>query len=84
MYIRSLTVYLVRRGTLDDYVFLEHGAHYAIGALAVILLLNLKYEIPELVTGLIGVGVIGLAFGASLRRNWKLAHLIPPELVETG
>ena len=84
MYIRSLTVYLVRRGTLDDYVFLEHGAHYAIGALAVILLLNLKYEIPELVTGLIGVGLIGLAFGASLRRNWKQAHLIPPELVETG
>ncbi|MGO4421377.1 DUF475 domain-containing protein, partial [Streptomyces sp. MCAF7] len=28
MYIRSLTVYLVRKGTLDDYVYLEHGAHY--------------------------------------------------------
>ena len=38
MYVRSLTVYLVRQGTLDDYVYLEHGAHYAIGALAVILL----------------------------------------------
>ena len=35
MYVRSLTVYLVRQGTLDDYVYLEHGAHYAIGALAV-------------------------------------------------
>ncbi|MCM1977397.1 DUF475 domain-containing protein, partial [Streptomyces sp. G1] len=32
MYVRSLTVYLVRQGTLDDYVYLEHGAHYAIGA----------------------------------------------------
>ena len=40
MYIRSLTVYLVRQGTLDDYVYLEHGAHYAIGALAVILLVT--------------------------------------------
>ncbi len=26
MYVRSLTVYLVRQGTLDDYVYLEHGA----------------------------------------------------------
>ncbi|NEE08425.1 DUF475 domain-containing protein, partial [Streptomyces sp. SID7499] len=26
MYVRSLTVYLVREGTLDDYVYLEHGA----------------------------------------------------------
>jgi hypothetical protein len=39
MYVRSLTVYLVRQGTLDDYVYLEHGAHYAIGALAVIILI---------------------------------------------
>jgi uncharacterized protein len=41
MYVRSLTVYLVRQGTLDDYVYLEHGAHYAIGALAVILLVTI-------------------------------------------
>ncbi len=60
MYIRSLTVYLVRKGTLDDYVYLEHGAHYAIGALAVILLVSIKYEIPEVVTGLVGVALIGL------------------------
>ncbi|MGW2996305.1 DUF475 domain-containing protein [Streptomyces sp. NPDC001193] len=47
MYVRSLTVYLVRQGTLDDYVYLEHGAHYAIGALAVILLVTIQYEIHE-------------------------------------
>lgn len=29
MFVRSLTVYLVEKGTLDEYVFLEHGAHYA-------------------------------------------------------
>ena len=34
LFIRSLTVWLVRQGTLDEYVFLEHGAHYALGALA--------------------------------------------------
>ncbi|MGW1195192.1 DUF475 domain-containing protein [Streptomyces sp. NPDC002536] len=69
MYIRSLTVFLVRKGTLDDYVYLEHGAHYAIGALAVILLVTIKYEINEVVTGLIGVVLIGLAFFSSVLRN---------------
>ncbi|MFJ6750547.1 MULTISPECIES: DUF475 domain-containing protein [unclassified Streptomyces] len=69
MYIRSLTVYLVRKGTLDDYVYLEHGAHYAIGALAVILLVTIKYEINEVITGLVGIVLIALSFFSSVRRN---------------
>ncbi|MGW7354714.1 DUF475 domain-containing protein [Streptomyces sp. NPDC054784] len=73
MYVRSLTVYLVRQGTLDDYVYLEHGAHYAIGALAAILLITIKYEIHEVVTGLIGVALIGLSFWSSVRRNHAIA-----------
>ncbi|MFJ3787041.1 DUF475 domain-containing protein [Kitasatospora sp. NPDC090091] len=73
MYIRSLTVFLVRKGTLDDYVYLEHGAHYAIGALAVILMVGIEYHIPEIVTGLIGVAFIGLALGSSILRNRRAA-----------
>jgi len=69
MYIRSLTVFLVRKGSLDDYVYLEHGAHYAIGALAVILLITIKYEISEVITGLVGVVLIGLSFASSVIRN---------------
>ncbi|MEW1674975.1 DUF475 domain-containing protein [Streptomyces noursei] len=69
MYIRSLTVFLVRKGTLDDYVYLEHGAHYAIGALGVILLVTIRYEINEVVTGLVGIVLIGLSFGSSVLRN---------------
>ncbi|MGW7224132.1 DUF475 domain-containing protein [Streptomyces sp. NPDC054826] len=69
MYVRSLTVYLVRQGTLDDYVYLEHGAHYAIGALALILLVSIRYEINDIVTGLIGVTLIGASFVSSVRRN---------------
>jgi uncharacterized protein len=72
MYVRSLTVYLVRQGTLDDYVYLEHGAHYAIGALAVILLVTIKYEINEVVTGLIGVALIAASFWSSVRRNQRV------------
>ena len=74
MYVRSLTVYLVRQGTLDDYVYLEHGAHYAIGALAVILLVTIQYEINEIITGLIGVVLIGWSFWSSVRRNRALAE----------
>ncbi|MFB7998006.1 DUF475 domain-containing protein [Streptomyces sp. NPDC056002] len=73
MYVRSLTVYLVRQGTLDDYVYLEHGAHYAIGALAVILLVTIQYEINEVITGLVGVVLIAWSFLSSVRRNKKLA-----------
>ncbi|MFJ8542549.1 DUF475 domain-containing protein [Streptomyces sp. NPDC093586] len=72
MYVRSLTVYLVRQGTLDDYVYLEHGAHYAIGALAVILLVTIRYQISEIVTGLIGVLLIAWSFWSSVRRNKAL------------
>ncbi|MFF3259824.1 DUF475 domain-containing protein [Streptomyces sp. NPDC002932] len=72
MYVRSLTVYLVRQGTLDDYVYLEHGAHYAIGALAVILLVTIQYEINELITGLVGVVLIAWSFWSSVRRNKAL------------
>ncbi|MER7791049.1 DUF475 domain-containing protein [Streptomyces sp. NPDC097640] len=74
MYIRSLTVYLVRRGTLDDYVYLEHGAHYAIGALAAILLVTIKFEINEVITGLIGVVLIGASYWSSVVRNRREAE----------
>ncbi|MCA0146915.1 DUF475 domain-containing protein [Blastococcus sp. LR1] len=75
MFVRSITVYLVRQGTLSEYVYLEHGAHWAIGALAAILLLSLQWHIPELITGLIGVAFIGVAFAGSLMRLRK----DPPE-----
>jgi hypothetical protein len=73
MFIRSLTVYLVRKGTLSEYVYLEHGALWAIGALAVLLLITIKYEVPEVVTGLIGVAFIGAALVSSIVRNRRTA-----------
>ncbi|MDH6574894.1 DUF475 domain-containing protein [Kitasatospora sp. MAP5-34] len=75
LYIRSLTVYLVRKGTLDDYVYLEHGAHYAIGALALILLVSIEYHVPEIATGLIGVAFIGAALVTSMVRNRREQEL---------
>lgn len=71
MFVRSITVYLVRQGTLADYVYLEHGAHWAIGALATILLVSIGVHVDELITGLIGVAFIGAALISSIIRNRK-------------
>ncbi|SIR89859.1 DUF475 domain-containing protein [Williamsia sterculiae] len=69
MFVRSITVYLVRAGTLSEYRFLEHGAHWAIGALAIILFVSIEYHINEIITGLVGVAFIGAAFVTSIIAN---------------
>ena len=69
MFVRSMTIYLVDKGTLDEFIYLEHGAHYAIGALAIIMLLSMKFHIPEIVTGLIGVAFIVWAVLASIKQR---------------
>ena len=74
MFVRSLTVYLVRKGTLDEYVFLEHGAHYAIGSLAAIMLLSISFHISEIITGLIGAVLIALSVISSIFYKRKLAR----------
>jgi hypothetical protein len=71
MFVRSLTIMLVEKRTLQQYIFLEHGAHWAIGALAVIMLINTIEETPELITGLIGVVFIGASLYSSVRHNKK-------------
>jgi hypothetical protein len=65
IWVRSLTVYLVRKGTLDTYKYLEHGAHYAILVLSVALLASIFIEVPDAITGIVGLGVIGSSFIAS-------------------
>jgi uncharacterized protein len=73
MFVRSITVYLVQQQTLDRYAYLEHGAHWAIGALSVIMLVSIeeRYRIPEVATASVGVLFIGSAFGWSVLRNGR-------------
>ena len=76
MHVRSLTIFFVRKGTLQDY--LEHGAHWVIGALAAILLfISIGVHINEIITGLLGVAFIGAAFISSIIRNRRLAAAAP-------
>ncbi len=82
MFVRSITIYLVQQDALDRYVYLEHGAHWAIGALAVIMLFSIepRLEVPDAVTASVGVVFIGAAFGWSVLRNRRQASPAP-ELV---
>ncbi|HYB97839.1 MAG TPA: DUF475 domain-containing protein [Candidatus Limnocylindrales bacterium] len=74
MFVRSLTIMLVNKGTLTQYRYLEHGAFYAIIALGVIMFLKTLMHIPEAITGLIGASFIGLAFWDSVRHNRRQAR----------
>jgi uncharacterized protein len=64
-WVRSLTIYLVRHGTLDSYRYLEHGAHYAILFLSFALLSSIFVHLPEAVTGIVGIGIIIASFISS-------------------
>ncbi len=77
MFVRSITIYLVRQETLDRYVYLEHGAHWAIGALAVIMLFSIepRFGVPEPVTASVGVVFIGAALSWSVLRNRRSARV---------
>lgn len=65
LYVRVLTLHMLRRGVLEQYKYMEHGAHYAIGILALIMLLSLKFHISEFIAGLSGVIFIVTALGQS-------------------
>jgi uncharacterized protein len=65
LWVRSLTVFMVRRGTLGGYKYIEHGAHYTIAVLACLLLLSTMYNVPEVIAGLTGLGIIGSSVVAS-------------------
>ena len=62
MFVRSLTIWMVKKGVLSEYKYLEHGAHYAIGVLAIIMLLKIFMHIGEILTGTLGLGLLAVAF----------------------
>ncbi|MCP9917589.1 DUF475 domain-containing protein [Cyanobium sp. ATX 6F1] len=73
LFIRSLTVLLTRERALDRLIYLEHGAHYAIGALGFLMLAGVVIarwglHVPEWLSGLIGVVLLALSLWDSLRQ----------------
>jgi hypothetical protein len=72
MFVRSITLYFVEHKTLSQFRYLEHGAHYAIGILAIIMLMKITTHISEMVTGTIGIGLITIAFLHSIWENKQI------------
>ncbi|MTH64400.1 DUF475 domain-containing protein [Paracoccus shanxieyensis] len=66
MYVRSMTVMLVEKGTLAQFRYLEHGAFWSIFVLSIIMFVQTLRPIPEYITGLLGACFIGVAFLNSL------------------
>lgn len=75
MFVRSLTLLMVEKKTLAKFLYLEHGAHWAIGVLAIIMFISTFKEVPEVVTGLSGLILIVAAFISSILHN-KRGNLI--------
>ncbi|WP_068075890.1 DUF475 domain-containing protein [Novosphingobium lentum] len=67
MFVRSMTIMMVEKGTLGEYRYLEHGAFWAIIVLGGIMLASARFEISETVTGLIGGVLIALSLAWSVR-----------------
>lgn len=62
VWVRAMTIHLVRTNALSRYVFLEHGAHWAIGFLGSVMLLKLYHiELPEWMVGSLGLIFIAAA-----------------------
>ena len=67
IWVRSLTVYLLRTGALGKYKYLENGAHWAIMALGMMMIAKLfQLELPEWATGGLGLLFVSLAVGSSI------------------
>lgn len=84
MFVRSLTIMLVEKKTLGKFIYLEHGAHWAIGALAIIMLISSFHEVPEVFTGLIGLTFIVFSVISSMIHNKKNGNdnLVPEKSLE--
>lgn len=76
MFVRSLTIFMVDKKTLKQYLYLEHGAHWAIGLLAVIMYVSTVHEIHEVITGSLGLIIVSAAFISSIIHNKKLSEKI--------
>jgi len=68
LWVRAMTIHMVRHETLLKYKYLESGAHWAIACLAVIMFLKIGgIELPEVVVGSIGLVCIAASIYSSTR-----------------
>jgi hypothetical protein len=70
VWVRAMTIHLVRSKALKKYVFLENGAHWAIAFLGTIMLIKLYHlEPPQWFIGSLGIAFITLSIWRSITYN---------------
>ncbi len=69
LFVRSITIHMIRKDVMGKYQYLDHGAHYAIGVLAVIMLSSIKYDVPEVIVGMTGITIISITLIHSWLEN---------------
>lgn len=70
IWVRTMTIYMVRNHTLFKYKYLESGAHWAIVSLSIIMFLKLfSIELPEIFIGTIGLVFISASVISSIKEN---------------
>lgn len=78
IWVRSFTIFMIRRKTLANYIYLEHGAHYTVAVLAFIMLISVLFEIPEVIAGAFGIALIGSSIVASNKARHQAG--VPEEI----
>jgi len=76
IWVRSLTIFMVRRHILHAYRYLEHGAHYTIGVLALVLIAGIFFNIPELIAGLAGIILVSASIVSSIAASRQAAKKV--------
>ena len=69
MFVRSITIQLVKSGTLNEYKYLEHSAFWAILTLATIMFVSTLIHIPEIITGVLSISFIAAGYWHSVIIN---------------
>ncbi len=74
MFVRSMTVYLVARGTLEQYKYLEPAAFWAIAFLVAVMFLSAAgHHLPggEITTGLTSMVILGAGVATSIIQKYR-------------
>jgi len=66
VFVRSLTIMLVEKKTLEKFPYLQHGAYWAVGVLSAIMLYSAIEEVSEYITAVASIAFILASIVSSL------------------
>ena len=74
--VRNLTILMVDRGTVSEYKYLEHGAMWSVGFLAISMIIQIFMHLPHGLIIAFAIIPIAIAFIHSVRENKLDKHKI--------